>query len=74
MPPDLAELLGRALAAHLYDGTEAHGDIDRDLRGLEHAAAAAAIKIALKAKYSNTIPVDAAIEVFIRLLENGELT
>jgi hypothetical protein len=65
------EKLRRALAEHALDGTEIHHVIDRALPGLEQAAAAAAIKAEIKARYSHSIPIDIAIEKILTLLETG---
>jgi hypothetical protein len=64
------ERLRRALAEHALDGTEIHHVIDRALPGLEHAVAAATIKAEIKARYSNSISIDIAIEMVLALLEN----
>jgi hypothetical protein len=61
--------LGRALEAVSYDGTEVHHDVDRELRGIELETAAREIKRAVEKKFSNTVPIDAAIEIFCKLLE-----
>lgn len=64
-----AEKLHRALATHCFDGSELHHVIDRALPGLEQAAVAAAIKAEIKARYSNSIPIDVVIERVLTLLE-----
>lgn len=68
------EKLHRALAPHAYDGTELHHQIDRELPGIENALLAAAIKEHIAKKYHNTVRVDAATEVFLKLLEDGGLS
>ena len=62
-----------ALAPHAFDGTEAHHAINGALPGIENELVAAALKKFLVVKYRDTISVDAAIEVMLRLLETGEL-
>jgi hypothetical protein len=66
------ELL-RALARYAFDGTELHRAVDRELRGPENEIVAAALKHAIVAQYRDTIPLDAAIEIVIGLLDRGEL-
>jgi hypothetical protein len=63
----------RALARHAFDGTELHAVIDRELRGLEHEIAAANLKNEIVALYHDSIPIDAAIEIVVQLLDRGEL-
>jgi hypothetical protein len=63
-----------ALTPHAYDGTEAHHAIDQTLPGIENSAAAATIQSAVAKQYGNTVPIDAAIEVMLKLLEDGALS
>jgi hypothetical protein len=58
-----------ALAQHAYDGTEVHHVVDHELRGLEHGVTAPNIKTAIEAKYHDTIPIDAVIEIVGKLVE-----
>jgi hypothetical protein len=51
------------LEAQSFDGTEVFGIIDQALPGLENAAAVAAIKRAIEARYANTIKLDAIVEI-----------
>ena len=67
-----AEKLHRALAQFTFDGTELHRVIDRELRGPENEIVASNLKHAAKAQYQGTIPIDAAIEIFAGLLDEGE--
>jgi hypothetical protein len=61
------EELRNALAPHCFDGTEVHGVIDCELRGLEHGVTAMNIKTAIEAKYQNCAPVDAIVEIVSKL-------
>jgi hypothetical protein len=58
-----------AFAPHAFDGTEIHYVIDQELCGLEHTAAAAAIKAAIKQKYQDAVPLDAVVEIIAQLIE-----
>jgi hypothetical protein len=44
--------------------------LDRALPGLEQVVAAATIKAEIRARYSNSIPIDIAIEMVLAFLEN----
>ena len=61
--------LRRAFAPHCFDGSELYDVIDQELCGLEHAAAAAAIKAAVKQKYQDVVPLDAIVEIIAKLME-----
>jgi hypothetical protein len=74
MSLELAERLRRVLERHCHDGSETHHVVDHELRGLDHGTAAANIKRAVKAKYQNTISIDAVIEIVVNLADDGELT
>jgi hypothetical protein len=65
-----ADELYRTLLAAAFDGTEAYRTIDLALRGLDNESAVVKIKHAL-AQYKDTIPVRAAIEIMMTLLEKG---
>jgi hypothetical protein len=69
-----AEKLHHALAPHSFDGTELDHAIDRELPGLEEDVLAAAIKDRIKTRYGNTVPLDTAIEIILKLLEDGALS
>jgi hypothetical protein len=69
-----AEKLHRALAPHSFDGTELDHAIDRELPGLENDILAAAIKSRIKTRYGATIPLNTAIELVLKLLEDGALS
>jgi len=68
------EKLRRLLAQYAYDGSEIHGAIDRASPGLELELAATKIKAAIEAKYKDSIPLDAVIEIVAETLNGGELT
>jgi hypothetical protein len=57
---DLRHRLRRALLARAYDGTEQHRSIE-DL----------AVRRAVERQYGATVPIDAAVEAFMLLVENG---
>jgi hypothetical protein len=61
--------LRRALEAHARDGTELHGVVDRELRGLELENPAGRIKGAIEEHYRDSIPVDAAVEIIAKYFE-----
>jgi hypothetical protein len=63
------ERLRRAFAAHCHDGTEIHHVVDHELVGLEHGVTAMTIKRAIEAKYKNSVPLDAVIEIICELVE-----
>jgi hypothetical protein len=65
------EKLRRALIPRTFDGTEIAGVIDRALPGLENATAVETIKTAIESKYSNSIPINIAVELILALLETG---
>jgi hypothetical protein len=67
------EKLRRAFAPHCFDGTEVHGTIDHELRGLEHGVTAMNIKRAIELQYRNCIPVDVIVEIVSKPLEPEEL-
>ena len=62
-----------ALAPHAFDGTEAHHAINGALPGIENELVAAALKNFVAIKYRDAVPLDAAVQVMLRLLETGEL-
>lgn len=64
----------RALARHAFDGAELHRAVDRELGDHENAIAAANLKHAIVSQYRDTIPIDAAVEIVIALIDKGELT
>jgi hypothetical protein len=65
--------LRRALERCTFDGTECHGVVDAELRGLELELAASAIKHSVLSQFRGCVPLDYAIEVVLALLDNGEL-
>jgi hypothetical protein len=71
---ELHRRLHDALAPHAYDGTEGNRAIDGALPDIENSATAAAIKSVVAKQYGNTVPLDAAIEVVLKLREDGALT
>jgi hypothetical protein len=67
------EALRAALERFAFDGTEIHIVINAELRGLEHEHAAENIRHAVVTQYSGCVPLDAALELFLILHENGKL-
>jgi hypothetical protein len=66
--------LQRALGAHCYDGTEAHGFIDDALNGANPSPSQRIkLKQCIEAQYRGSIQLDAAIEVVTKLVEDGEI-
>jgi hypothetical protein len=66
------ERLHRVLSRYAFDGTELHAVVDRELRDPENEIAAANLKHAIVSQYRDTIPLDAAIEIVVGLLDRGE--
>jgi hypothetical protein len=66
------ERLLRVLARYTFDGTELHAVVDRELRDPENEIAAANLKHAIVSQYRDTVPLDAAIEIVVGLLDRGE--
>jgi hypothetical protein len=64
------EKLHRVLSAQAFDGTEVHSAVDHQLRGLENEVVAANIKCSIEPQYRNVIPLDAAIEIIGKLLDD----
>jgi hypothetical protein len=68
------EKLRRALEAVSYDGTEIHHIVDRELRDFETENAAREIERQVRQKYSNTVSIDAAVELALHtLLRNSRV-
>jgi hypothetical protein len=68
----VAKLL-RTLAPFVFDGSETFRTINAELRNPEDETVASAIRHAVLSQYRDTVPIDAAIEIVGRLLEDGEL-